>query len=177
MLNKLSKLILFYFAYLPLFAILVINNINDYTFTFQLNSNNFVISTPIFITLIVVLLVAIGLISVFLILKTVKDVVPSKENIKIREIKNSEYLSFLVTYLLPFLIDLSRMKQVISFVILFIIVAYLYLDTSLFSVNPLLKILFRYNIFEVYLGKQKYFLLSKNRFKEEKNNGRASTSN
>jgi len=167
MLNKLSKLVLFYFAYLPLFVILAINNIKEYTLTIPLKGNNFVIDTPIFITLLVILLLVVGLFAVFLILRTIKNVVPSKENIKIREIKNVEYLSFLVTYLLPFLIDLSGIKQILSFAILFVIIAYLYLDTSLFCVNPLLKIFFRYNIYEVYLDKQKYFLLSRNRFNDE----------
>ena len=78
MLNKFSKIILFYFAYLPLFSILIINNIND--------------TKTLLITLISAII--IGFILVILLFKTIKSVVPSEEKITVNELKNSEYLSF-----------------------------------------------------------------------------------
>jgi hypothetical protein len=150
MLNKFSKIILFYFAYLPLFIMLLINNING-------------------IKLLLILcgaFILIGFIFVGLLIKTIKSVVSSEERIEIKELKNSEYLSFLVTYILPFLITFEGVRQVVSSALLFILIAYLYIETSLFCINPLLKIFFRYNVYEVNMGKQKYFLLSKNKHKE-----------
>ena len=149
MINKFSKIILFYFAYLPLFSILIINNVND-TKTLLITLSSVIIA---------------GFILVILLLKTIKSVVPSEEKITINELKNSEYLSFLVTYILPFLVDLSGIKSIISFSILLILVAYLYIDTSLFCINPLLKIFFRFNLYQVTMGDKKYCLISKNKHK------------
>lgn len=148
MLNKFSKIVLFYFAYLPLLVILAINNIS--------NNQNLVI--------VVAILVVSSFLLTFLLMITVKDVTPSTEKITVDEMKNTDYLSFIVTYVIPFLVDLSGVKEIVSFAILFLIIAYLYMDTSLFSVNPLLKIFFRYNIYNVSLNEQKYYLLSKENY-------------
>jgi len=149
MLNKFSKIILFYFAYLPLFSILIINNINDTK------------------TMLIILISAIaaGFILVVLLFKTIKSIVPSEEKITITELKNSEYLSFLVTYILPFLVDLTDIRIIISFSILLILVVYLYIDTLLFCINPLLKIFFKFNLYQVTMGDKKYYLISKNKHK------------
>src|SRR3989338_4555764 len=109
MLNKFSKIILFYFAYLPLFSILIINNIND--------------TKTLLITLISAIIVGF------------------------------------------FLVDLNGIKSIVSFSILMVLVAYLYIDTSLFCINPLLKIFFRYNLYQVTLGSKKYCLISKTKHK------------
>jgi len=148
MLNKFSKLVLFYFAYLPLFIIIAINNIPTIK--------------PLLITISV--LVVVGFLFVILLLRVVKSITASQEKITIQEMKNAEYLGFLVTYILPFLVSLANLREAISFVLLFILIAYLYMDTSLFGVNPLLKIFFRYNIYEVTMGEGRYFLLSKKKY-------------
>lgn len=144
MLNYISKIILFYFAYLPLFIILTINNISDG-------------KTILFIS---ALLVIIGFGLVCTILKLISEVVPSQEKFEILENKNSEYLGFLVTYILPFLVSFSTINQIFSFSLLMLLVAYLYIDTSLFCVNPFLKLFFKYNIYEVEFEKQKFYYLT-----------------
>lgn len=154
MINKFSKLILFYFAYLPLFIILSINNILELK--------------PLIIT--ISILIVIGFVSIFLLLKTIKSVTPNQEKIIVHENRNSEYLGFLVTYLIPFLVSFAGIREIISFSILFILIGYLYLGTSLFGINPLLKIFFGYNIYHVSLGNTKYFLLSKIKHKQGENN-------
>lgn len=154
MINKFSKLILFYFAYIPLFVILSINNISEIK--------------PLLITISSIIILGFALI--FLLVHTIKSVTPSQEKIIINENKNSEYLGFLVTYLIPFLVSFSGIREIISFSVLFILIAYLYLDTSLFGINPLLKIFFRYNIYNVSLGKTDYFLLSKIKHKRGEKN-------
>ena len=146
MLNKISKLILFYFAYLPLFAILVINNVTDL-------KNSLILAG---------LLVIIGWLSVWVLLKTINSVVSVNEKISILDSKNNEYLSFLVTYIVPFFIDFTGINHLISFSIFFLMILYFYMETSLFCINPLLKLIFGYNIYEVSINKQRHFLLSKN---------------
>jgi len=146
MLNVISKLILFYFAYLPLFVILTINN-------FNLHNQ--------YLYILVTLILILGIILPFILFRTIKSIAPRNEEMEIKSTKNSEYLSFLVTYMTPFLITPSNINELISFLILFTIIIYLYIDTSLFCVNPLLKILYKYNIYEVSLANRTYFLLSK----------------
>ncbi|MEM4335412.1 MAG: hypothetical protein QXY61_00225 [Candidatus Anstonellales archaeon] len=110
--------------------------------------------------------IIVGFILVTLLFKTIQSVVPSEEKITITELKNSEYLSFLVTNILPFILDdLSGIRDIISFSILLVLVAYLYIDTSLFCVNPLLKIFFRFNLYHVMMGDRRYYLISKNKHK------------
>ena len=146
MLNIISKLILFYFAYLPLFVILAINN-------FNLHNQ--------YLYILVTLILIFGFFLPFILFRTIKSIAPRNEEMEIKSTKNSEYLSFLVTYITPFLITPSNINELISFLILFTIIIYLYIDTSLFCVNPLLKILYKYNIYEVSLANRTYFLLSK----------------
>ena len=146
MLSRISKTILFYFAYLPLFIILCINNGNLYS---------------VWTYLIILVIIAIGLITTTQLFRVIGTVAPKKEKLEINAAKNSEYLSFLVTYLIPFFLSLSNPNQVISFILLFIMVYYLFLDTSMFCVNPLLKIVYKYNIYDVTISNKSFFLLSK----------------
>lgn len=148
MINKFSKLILFYFAYLPLFIILTINNVSSLKI--------------LFISMIVLAL--IGFSSVSLLLSTVQSVTPREEKVNLVQSKNSEYLGFLVTYILPFVISFSNVREIISFALLFVLIGTLYTETSLFAVNPLLKIFYGYNIYEVSLTGNRYFLLSKKKY-------------
>ena len=161
MLNRISKFILFYFAYLPLFSILVINNVTNWDFKIQKFGLILCIKNYMVVLFLLFVLIFFGIFFVKLLLKHIKTVVASEENIIVTENKNSEYLNFLITYITPFLIDFSGLNHIISFIILFTIIAYLYVDSSLFCVNPLLKIMFRYNVYEVFINNNRYFLLSK----------------
>ena len=42
-----------------------------------------------------------------------------------------------------------------------VIIFLIYVETSIFSINPLLKIIFGYNIYEVKSEDKRYYLLSK----------------
>jgi len=151
MLNKFSKLIMFYFAYLPLFVLLSIENIQD----------------PGLVISIVCLLIILGYGVIWNLLHRISKIVPSTEKIKVNDIKNSEYINFLASYVVLLLIDVSGVRQLLSWALMVMFFAYLYVGTSLFYVNPLLKPLFGFNILEVTMGDNKYYLLSKKELRGE----------
>ena len=148
MINKIAKFVLFFFAYIPLFIILILKNVVDL-------KNVLIISG-------IILLLAF--ISVFILLKTIGSISPSQRKVKIKEQRNSDYLNFFLTYLLPLFITLSSTRDIIIFGILFIVIAYFYLDTSLFAVNPLLRIFFHLSIYKVEFQDREYFLLTKKKY-------------
>ena len=145
MLNLFSKLIFFYFAYLPLFLIIVIQNMKLSCYTF----------------LIILGIILIGFPFIFVLLRAIKDVAPRKEQFRLIANKNSEILNFIITYIIPFAMHFHSINDWLSFGLLFFIIAYLYLDTPIFCINPLLKIIFRYNIYLVEQNNKEYYLLSK----------------
>lgn len=151
MLNIVSKTILFYFAYLPLAALLLVQNMD--------------INIKLLVLLIILFLSSY--IPTKILFKEIASIAPRLEEINIISEKNSETLSFIVTYIIPFCIPLTKanneinLNNLFSLIILFSIIYYLYIETSLFCINPLLKILLKYNIYEVESQNKKYFLLSK----------------
>lgn len=146
MLNKFAKGIFFYLAYLPLFIILILLNLKIKWYSY------------IIITL---LLLVIGLIMCDLLFKTIKEVSSRNANVKIIDCKNNETINFIITYIIPFSVSFVNINSIVAFIILFFIIAYLYVETELFCINPLLKIIFGYNIYIVTLSEKTYYLLSK----------------
>lgn len=63
--------------------------------------------------------------------------------------RDGEAMSYIVTYLLPFLgIDFSKWENGVALIILFVILGILYVNSNLIYVNPMLN-LFGYHIFEL----------------------------
>jgi len=166
MLNKFSKFILFLFAYLPVFISLIIKifyDIEPITINIPLSNLSYECNF-IILTLIISITLSFTIIALcHLIIKSVREIVPEKELVCIIEPKNSEYLAFIVTYLIPILVVGIDIPTIISIVIIFIIISIIYIDSSLFCINPLLKIIFRYNIYEIEISKKRSYLLSKRR--------------
>ena len=152
MINKFSKFVFFYLAYLPLFIILLVLNIS-----ISLNLLYWVIGIVFVCFLLFIPLI-----------KSIKSLAPSKEEVEIVTNNNAEVLGFIFTYIFPFLITFTSLNSIIAFAILIVIVFVIYIDTSLFSVNPLLKVIFGYNIYEVSFKGRKFFLLSKNKYFNDK---------
>lgn len=145
LINKFSKVLLSYLAYLPLFIILALQNMT--------------IGWALLIT--VAIMIAMGVIPTFILIKLIEGIAPRKGTFRLIKSKNPEMLAFIVTYIVPFSIRFSRINDALSFIILFSIIIYLYFNTSLFSVNPSLKLFFKYNIYLVEGNNRVYYLLSK----------------
>lgn len=154
MINKFSKFIFFYLAYLPLFIILLVLNMD-------LSWSLLYVSLGV---------IAFCLLLFFPLLKSINSLAPSEEEIDILSNNNSEILGFIFTYIFPFLITFANINSIIAFAILIMMVFLIYVQTSIFSVNPLLNLLFGYSIYEVRHKNKKYFLLSRNRYSSGKFN-------
>ncbi len=76
------------------------------------------------------------------------------EQFTIKEIspKDSEAMSYMMTYVIPFLaISNSTPEQSIALAIFFIVLAVLYMNSSMIYINPILNLV-RYRIYEVRLS-------------------------
>jgi len=81
--------------------------------------------------------------------------------------KDTEAMSYIVTYLIPFLdIKLDEIASAVSLLLFFLVLGVLYVHSNLIYINPTLNLL-RYHLFEIELeGGMTSALLSKRRFVE-----------
>ena len=81
--------------------------------------------------------------------------------------KDTEAMSYIVTYLIPFLdIKLDEISSAVSLLLLFLVVGILYVHSNLIYINPTLNLL-RYHLFEIEIeGGMSSALLSRRRFVE-----------
>lgn len=133
MLRKYVRLILFLSSYSPLFFIFAIQN----------PFKNVKISYA---------LIAIGVMSIIVLwylLSLMGKIEPEYLVITQVNHKDGEAMSYIVTYLIPFLgIDFSKTDNWVSLLIMFGILAIIYINSNLIYTNPLLN-LSGYHIFEV----------------------------
>ena len=152
-LNNIGKFIWFIVAYSPLFSALLIK------FCFAPDYGCFI--------KIIVLIVGIIILAIFLklflkILNYNKDINPRPERCEIIQSKNSEYVLFVVSYLIPFYNINFTLGDIIPTIFMLGIIGFLYVRTPLFVVNPILNLL-NYNIYYVkkYYEKNEIFLISR----------------
>lgn len=63
--------------------------------------------------------------------------------------RSGETMSYIVSYLLPFLgVDFSKLNDAISMVILFLVIGIIYVNSNLIYINPVLNS-FGFNLFEI----------------------------
>jgi len=91
------------------------------------------------------------------------------DNVTVEKIsgKDTEAMSYIVTYLIPFLdIKIDELSSSIALLLLFFVVGVLYVNSNLIYINPTLNLL-RYHLFEIELeGGKTSALLSKRSFVE-----------
>lgn len=81
--------------------------------------------------------------------------------------KDPEAMSYIVTYLIPFLdINIDQPENLVSLLLLFLVLGIVYVHSNLFYINPTLNVL-NYHLFEIEIeGGKTTALLSKRRFVE-----------
>lgn len=148
--RKIIQILLFIISYVPLYFILFFQNLNDnlwdkddifigYKAAFFLNKVSF--------TFLVLIIVSVTLYFVLykIVIKTAHD------EIKIKSIhdNHSEHLSYLATYILPFIgLKFDIWQNIFSTVALFYILGHIYIKTNLILTNPTLTF-FKYNISKI----------------------------
>jgi len=149
--NFSSRVILFLSSYTPLFLIMAVKYGSVHRY--------FALS-----------MVLLGAISVVLLLFYLKQSATlAVDHVVIEKIsgKDTEAMSYIVTYLIPFLdIKLDEISSAVSLLLLFLVVGVLYVHSNLIYINPTLNLL-RYHLFEIELeGGMTSALVSKRRFVE-----------
>lgn len=149
LLSKFSMFLLFILAYIPLIVFMCIRFFSTEDWS-----------------LLLLLLITIGILfTIYFVNRLVNiietDLKPSVMNLEVVELKNSEYLTFIVTYLVPFMGITMDIQVILALIGFFIFLGLIYLRTSLFCINPLLNLIWNYNIYEITIRRKKAFLLTK----------------
>lgn len=150
-----GMVVLFISAYIPLFLIMSI---------IVFNTDNI---TLIFIGILTVICCfVIGILNHSLKrLNRLKD--GQYTEVKITETRNNDYVVFIMTYLVPFFGININLNTILAMFILFLIIGYIYINTSLFTINPTLMLIWKYNLYQGIIKEKNVFILTKNKL----NNG------
>lgn len=157
------KIPLFLSSYFPLWLIflgfLVIDDTKYHLFTKPIAENQVVFWSVVGFSLLVTLPPLI----VYLALWTTK-----KENnsfpisVKFKEDSTNEYVIYVVTYIIPFMVDnFLEPARIFALVVMMVTIGALYIRTNYFHINPILN-LFGYKLYKIFdESNNKYLLLSK----------------
>jgi hypothetical protein len=163
MISNKAKLVLTLFAYLPLFSAVAIRNLN---FVQRLICKYFATYIEEFTIFLIVIILSVIMFFIFRnLVKKILDKVevnaPREIDVEIKSEKNTEMLGFLLTYIVPFCITFDNgLYDLFAFFILFTLLLYAYIGTSLFCINPLLNYCFGYNIYEIEMHDKSNFMIT-----------------
>ncbi|WEU40893.1 MAG: hypothetical protein OdinLCB4_002980 [Candidatus Odinarchaeum yellowstonii] len=121
-----------------------------------------------FFTIIGLIIFSIILIIILKYLLQVKGVASELTGIVVDKPRDIGYIAFIVTYIIPFLTFIDT-ATFIALIIVYSVISYIYVSTPLFSINPLLKIIFGYNIYVFKKDGGEFFLISKKYLNEFQN--------
>lgn len=143
------KIQLFLSSYFPLWIIFLVTLLlKDYPKSINalVNGNIEVLLPTVILTSIIA--ISMGLVLIYLRL-TVKGTNPPTLFVKGKEDMTSEYMLYVVTYIIPFLADnFLELSKMISLFILMFTIGALYIRANLFHVNPMLNI-FGYRLYKI----------------------------
>lgn len=139
-----ARLTLFLVSYLPLFIIMIFSQVynnKDYLYWGGMSFkavNNFIVYFGFSVVL--VFMTIFGIVGLFILLRNIeRRSRTGGTKVKIIEVenKNSESISYLFTYLIPFVFqDLSSLTDVFAVLVLFFVTFIIYSNSSMLLVNP-----------------------------------------
>ena len=180
--NKLhlgARISLFIVAYLPLFMIMCfvqVYNYSDYLHWKGINLESVTLFFKHFGAVSILMSLSFfGLLGFFIFLMNVKRrCKTSGRTVRIIDIenKNNESISYLFTYVIPFVFqDLSTLTNVIPIAILLIVTALIYINSSMILINPTISIsytLYQVTYIDIESQKQRSgMILTKSKYLEE----------
>jgi hypothetical protein len=131
--NVPTRLILFLSSYAPLFLIIAVRGWKD--------SRNIAIGLAIAAVLSVIIL--------FVFLRVVQKLAPDKVGVSSVISRDGDAMSYIVTYLLPFLaVKLNDPTDLVSLAVVLFVIGLLYVNSNMIHTNPVLNIA-GYHIFEI----------------------------
>jgi hypothetical protein len=134
--NLPTRLILFLSSYAPLFLIVALRGWRD--------------TRTIAYALIGVAVVSV--IVLFIFLSSARKLAPGKVSVASVVSRDGDVMSYIVTYLLPFLaVKLNDPMDVGSLAVVFIVIAILYISSNMIQTNPVLNLV-GYHVFEIEEG-------------------------
>ena len=151
MLKRISLLILFFVSYLPLFIILFIQNLKPIYEGERLKSWKEIILDNQIAT--ICLLASLVSLVLYFIISSLVQRYGFKTPETVIKVKNTgvEYLSYLGTYIIPFIgMKFDSVNNSLATWVLILVIALIYPRTNLIYANPTLA-LFGYNIYKVTL--------------------------
>jgi hypothetical protein len=160
--RKIVQILLFVVSYAPLYLILLFQNINDNVFIEDTNAfigfKELLKLNVIPIAFLLLIIISISL--YFLFFNIVLKSAPEKH--KISEVKDNhaEHLSYLATYILPFVgLKFDTWQSVLATIALFYVLGHIYIKTNLILTNPTLTF-FGYSISKIVdtTGKTKFII-------------------
>lgn len=163
MISNKAKYILTLFAYLPLFAVITIRNLDFLQSLFLSYLKIDIQKFCLFVGILIFFILTYYLFKCLVrkILNKVESTAPRDIEVEIKSEKNTEMLGFLLTYIVPFSITFENgLYDLFAFCLLFILLLHVYIKTSLFCINPLLNYSFGYNIYEIEMHSMNGFLLT-----------------
>jgi hypothetical protein len=149
--QTLSRFILFLFAYIPIYFIVAFKSINPGIFSTDGSAKP--LKEVVKLNAIPVLLIGlvIMLLLFFAIFQRIALRASGNPRFTIKSIgsQNKEYITYLGTYILPFVaLETKTIFDVIAYVFLFLTMGYIYSKTTLVFTNPMLMF-FGYELYEV----------------------------
>jgi hypothetical protein len=131
--NLLTRLILFLSSYAPLFVIVAMRGWRD--------------TRPIAYALVGVAIISV--IVLFIFLSSARKLASGKVSVASVVSRDGDIMSYIVTYLLPFLaVKLNDPMDVGSLAVVFIVIAILYVNSNMIQTNPVLNLV-GYHLFEI----------------------------
>lgn len=143
MFKEYIKWFLFLSSYIPLF---IIFTIKYYNYSWLLGIVIFIILSSIFV--------------LYFSIKRAEHMSGDYYNLKTVENKSNQFLEYILAYIIPLLgFNLTSISDIISLVLLFILIAILYIRSDLIYMNPVLSII-GYNLYKVNAGKSDIMVIS-----------------
>lgn len=180
--NKLhlgARASLFIVSYLPLFFIMCfvqLYNYRSYLNWKGISTESVTIFLKYFGAVsILIALSLFGIVGLVIFLKNIeRRCKTSGRTVRILDIenKNNESISYLFTYIIPFVFqDLSRLSNVIPMMVLLTVTALIYINSSMILINPTISIkytLYQINYLDIESNKKRSgMILTKSRYLEE----------
>jgi hypothetical protein len=174
-----ARLTLFLVSYLPLFSIMIFSQLYKYQ-NFLHFSGFDKQSALIFIKYfgaisILGLFTIFGLVGLYFLFKNIdRRTQASGDTVRVKDIENmnNESISYLFTYLIPFVFqDLSDVINVVSVSVLLLVTFIIYSNSSMILINPTISI--RYSLYMIEYetstcsSSKKGMIISKNKYLEE----------